>query len=188
MSALWLLLVLGVWGGLSWLFWKTGRKFIKADVAHRRIRIGLAAALVTLWLGVSFWYGGGRKVYYDAEVNRLCAKDGGVKVYETVRLPAEKFNQWGEPNFYNPVLKANALGPEYEFKLTSEYVKRGPPSLMRFETSIARRQDNKLLGKSIEYKRAGGDIPGPWQPTTHLCPSDAGEVRLLKNIFVRSNP
>ncbi|MCL2075403.1 MAG: hypothetical protein FWH15_02970 [Betaproteobacteria bacterium] len=46
-------------------------------------------------VAASFWYGGGVKLYYDAEVNRLCAIDGGVKVYETVTLPPEKFNEWG---------------------------------------------------------------------------------------------
>lgn len=31
----------------------------------------------------------------DAEVKRLCAIDGGIKVYESVRLPADKFDKWG---------------------------------------------------------------------------------------------
>jgi hypothetical protein len=46
-----------------------------------------------VWLAASFWYGGGAKIYYDAKAYRLCAIDGGVKVYETVKLPPEKFNQ-----------------------------------------------------------------------------------------------
>jgi hypothetical protein len=32
----------------------------------------------------------------DAEAQRLCAIDGGVKVYETVVLPPEKFNELGQ--------------------------------------------------------------------------------------------
>ena len=31
------------------------------------------------------------QIMLDAEVKRLCAIDGGIKVYETVRLPAERF-------------------------------------------------------------------------------------------------
>ena len=31
----------------------------------------------------------------DAEVKRLCAIDGGIKVYEKVKLPANKFDQYG---------------------------------------------------------------------------------------------
>lgn len=186
MSAFYLLGFFAVWvtlTGLLWSFWRRGRKEAGAKLG----RIDIAFAVVALvWLAVSFWYGGGRKYYYDAEVERLCAIDGGIKVYEMVKLPADKFNQWGQPNFYNPTLKANALGPEFEFNLASEYVRKGPPNLLRFEASITRKQDGKLLGKSIEYKRSGGDMPGPWQSSTYLCPPNAGEVRLMENIFVRS--
>ncbi len=34
---------------------------------------------------------GPSKGQLDDEVRRLCAIDGGIKVYETVQLPAEKF-------------------------------------------------------------------------------------------------
>ncbi len=51
----------------------------------------------------------------DAEVRRLCAIDGGVKVYETVKLPPDKFDKWGMVNFYKPTQGENALGPDYVF-------------------------------------------------------------------------
>ncbi|MBP9101513.1 MAG: hypothetical protein KBF68_09110 [Nitrosomonas sp.] len=36
------------------------------------------------------------KARLDREVKRLCAIDGGIKVYETVKLPAERFGKdWG---------------------------------------------------------------------------------------------
>lgn len=38
---------------------------------------------------------GCEKARLDAQVKELCAKDGGIKVYETVKLPADRFNQWG---------------------------------------------------------------------------------------------
>ena len=38
---------------------------------------------------------GPSKADLDDEVRRLCAIDGGIKVYETVRLPAEKFDPYG---------------------------------------------------------------------------------------------
>ena len=52
----------------------------------------------------------------DAEVRRLCAIDGGIRVYEQVKLPAERFNQWGQINFYRPDQGENALGAGYLFK------------------------------------------------------------------------
>ena len=37
------------------------------------------------------------KAALDDEISRLCAIDGGVKVYEIVTLPADKFNKWVTP-------------------------------------------------------------------------------------------
>ncbi len=36
---------------------------------------------------------GPSKRQLDAEVDRLCAIDGGVRVYETVTLPPDKFDE-----------------------------------------------------------------------------------------------
>lgn len=186
MSAFYLLGLFAIWLALTFGLRKAWQK-IRQDAGKRRIGVDAMFVMVmAAWLAASFWYGGGRKYYYDAEVERLCAIDGGIKVYETVKLSAEKFNQWGQPNFYNPTLKENALGPEYEFRFWIEHLRNDLPNLMRFESSITRKEDGKLLGKSVEYKRSGGDIPGPWQSSTYLCPLDAGEVQLMENIFIRS--
>jgi hypothetical protein len=53
---------------------------------------------------------GSSKRELDAEVDRLCAIDGGIRVYETVTLPPDKFNERGEITFYKPTQKENALG------------------------------------------------------------------------------
>ncbi|UJP03539.1 MAG: hypothetical protein LZF85_03550 [Nitrosomonas sp.] len=45
------------------------------------------------------------KARLDREVDRLCAIDGGIKVYETVVLPADKFDKSGRINFYEPTKK-----------------------------------------------------------------------------------
>ena len=36
------------------------------------------------------------KARLDREVKRLCAIDGGITVYETVKLPAERFDGYGQ--------------------------------------------------------------------------------------------
>lgn len=38
------------------------------------------------------------KADLDAEVKRLCAIDGGIKVYEIVKLSATKFDEHGNVN------------------------------------------------------------------------------------------
>lgn len=124
----------------------------------------------------------------DAEVKRLCAIDGGVKVYETVKLPPEKFNQWGQSNFYKPTQGENALGQEYLFKQSTHYYSEGNPEMSRQHYQIFRRSDGKLLGETILYGRGGGDLPGPWHDSSFTCPSyaDAGINVLLKKLFIQS--
>lgn len=116
MSALYGLALIGTWLGLTAWFWKIWRRRRAQPDANRRTVDAAGILFLLLWFGVSFWYGGGRMYYYDIQVSSLCAKDGGVKVYETVKLPAERFDQWGQINFYRPTQNENALGPEYEFK------------------------------------------------------------------------
>lgn len=50
------------------------------------------AAILLLSLG-----GCGSKYAADKELQALCAKDGGMKVYERVVLPASEFSRWGQP-------------------------------------------------------------------------------------------
>lgn len=125
----------------------------------------------------------------DTEVDRLCAIDGGVKVYETVALPPEKFNEWGQVNFYDPTQGENTLGPGYVFKRERNYLRKDKPSILRSHHEVIRRADDKLLGETTYYSRGGGDLPGPWQPSSYECPpiNDAGVNALLKQIFINPN-
>jgi hypothetical protein len=121
----------------------------------------------------------------DAEVKRLCVIDGGVKVYETVKLPADKFNQWGQINFYKPTQGENALGPDYLFKEETTFYRQGNPTFIRHHYKVIRKSDAKLLGETVSYGRGGGDIPGPWYPSSFTCPDVllAGPNALMKAVF-----
>jgi hypothetical protein len=121
----------------------------------------------------------------DAEVKRLCAIDGGVKVYETVKLPTDRFDQWGQINFYQPTQGENALGPEYVYRSVSLSLRQGDPDLRKDHVQIFRRSDMKLFGEVTTYVRGGGDLPGPWQPSAFRCPdgSIANGVVLMNKIF-----
>ncbi|MEW5710310.1 MAG: hypothetical protein AB1830_15640 [Pseudomonadota bacterium] len=123
----------------------------------------------------------------DAEVRRLCAIDGGIRVYEQVKLPVEEFDQYGQINFYRPTQGENALGPEYLVKSITQYYQRGNPEVWRDHYQILRRSDGKLLGEAVSYSRRGGDIPGPWHSSSYGCPKEAGEVTLIKRIFIKDH-
>jgi hypothetical protein len=86
-------------------------------------------------------------------------------------------------NFYKPTQDENALGPEYIFKSETTYYRKGNPEMWRTHVQIIRRSDNRLLGESTRYSRRGGDLTGPWHPSSFSCPKDIG---LIEKIFIRS--
>lgn len=140
-------------------------------------------------LAAAFLLNACEKARLDQQVKELCAKDGGIKVYETVRLPPEKFNQWGQPNFFNPTQGENALGPEYVFKREIHYYRSGNPEMSRKHYQVIRRSDGKLLGETVFYGRGGGDLPGPWHDSSFVCPpyAEADSTALLMKVFLSSN-
>lgn len=142
----------------------------------------LVALLILILLLIVGFYEG-RKMYWDWQVREMCAKDGGIKVYETVKLPADMFNQWHQPYFYRPSQGENALGQEYVFINQSNYLRQGDPDLWRTHITVVRRSDMKILGESTSYSRRGGDVPGPWHPSSFGCPSDRGDIPLLTRVF-----
>lgn len=134
------------------------------------------------------------KTELDAEVRHLCAIDGGIKIYETVKLPKEKFDQWGQVNFYRPTQGENALGPDYLFKQDMHWYRKGDPytselTMLRASYTIVRRLNGKVLAETVIYGRGGGDLPGPWHPSSFSCPESnvAGPNALLRAVFINSN-
>lgn len=184
MSGLYALGVIVLWIALNFWLWKVWRRSRQGAGKSRR-RVDTAFAVFALaWFSISFWYGGGRKFYYDSEVRRLCAIDGGVKVYETVKLPAGSFNQWGQVNFYRPDQGVNSLGSEYISRLDLADYRTENPSIRRFHYEVIRRSDQKKLGETTTYSRGGGDLYGPWMPSSFSCPAKSSEIALFAEIFL----
>jgi len=122
----------------------------------------------------------------DEEARKLCAKDGGIKIYERIGLTPDKFNESGFINFYRRASK-DPLGPDYAFESRIDYLRKGNPEMWRNFYRVIRRVDGKVLGESIAYSRRGGDLPGPWQESSFGCPANTGDVALLKEVFVNAN-
>lgn len=119
----------------------------------------------------------------DREVKRLCAIDGGIKVYETVKLLAEKFDQYGQIQV--PAKWLAKPEDEYYYEGTTNYLIKGNPELLQLRTQIYRKSDKKLLGESTVYMRRGGGVPGPWHTPAFYCPQKEDSGYLKKLIFIR---
>ncbi len=117
----------------------------------------------------------------DREVKRLCAIDGGIKIYETVKLPAERFDQYGQIRV--PAKWLAELEDEYYYEAATNYLIKGNPELLQLRTWMYRKSDNRLLGESTVYMRRGGGIPGPWHMPAFICPQET-DVDMKKRIFI----
>ncbi len=183
MSGIYLLLLIAVWLFVGWIIFRVWRRWKPAETNQSFLHISIGVLLFSLWFGGAFWEVAGKKMYWDAKVRELCAQDGGIKVYETVKLPAENFNKWGQPNFYRPNQGENALGTGYVFRSEIKKYRKSDPSTSRRLYQVFRKENNKILGESVTYVRSGGDLPGPWHSSTYRCPEDGGVIPLLVEIF-----
>lgn len=187
MSGLYLLALIGLWlfvGKIIYRIWR-GRKPQKTNRKILHVVIGLV--LFSVWFGGAFWEVAGNKIYWDAQVRKLCAIDGGVKVYETMALPNEMFNRWGQPNFYGPAKDEDLLSNfllKQETKFIRDETKR--PEILRHHFRVYRRSDKKLLGEQISYSRRGGGMLGLWHISSFSCPN-IKEKGLLGAVFSHPN-
>lgn len=157
-------------------------KYLKNPSQKKWAKTGGLVVLIAPWIISS-----GVKWYYDQQIRELCAKDGGIRVYETVKLPVDKFNQYGQPNFHIPITPYNKLKDTDEYYLEWEVtnLRRGNPKLERSFFRLIRRNDQKYLGDSVTYWRSGGDIPGPWHGSSFTCPQPTKHQSLESSIFVK---
>jgi hypothetical protein len=141
-----------------------------------------------LWLGLPFY----NQAASDSKVRDLCAKDGGIQIYETIKLPNERFaNQV-------PVFPGHGLLPPLKDQLRAgdeffSTIERTPlieegifrPSIWRTQMKLLRVSDNKMLGQAVSYSRVGGDPIGPWHQSSFRCPPDADITTVVKLAFTR---
>jgi hypothetical protein len=163
----------------------------KHDLEDNMKRLALALLALELLTGCISC----TKMKMDAEVDRLCAIDGGIKIYETVTLPPEKFKKNGDINFYVGSGGENWLGPEYIWKSHQKFLHPGgdpdaSPSLRRDHDQVIRRSDGKLLGESIYYSRVGGDsrflneLMGGPPESSYSCPK--GSIDVIGRVFIKT--
>lgn len=142
----------------------------------------LAAALFLLT--------GCEKFALDRQMEELCKKDGGVKVFETVTLPPEMFDKLGHPfPGWPDRSQEDRLGSDYRYVVETVYLKQGDPlkgegRLRRTSEKIYRRADDKLMGEAVSYGRSGGDFIAYAHPTSIHCPIYHSDSEgLVKSVF-----
>ena len=118
-------------------------------------------------------------------VDELCAKDGGIKVYETVTLPKNRFNEWGQ----YPVPSEGYEKSTDEYYRASKFNKVSETSNSTIYQSyywIYRRSDQKLLGEGINYMRRRSDPSAFWELLPYSCDNIGINGNLEEKIFLKS--
>ena len=148
-------------------------------LSHLRQPLLLSALVLLVLAGCT-----SEKERLDAQVDKLCAIDGGIKVYEKALLPPESFNKYGNVDI--PSKRFAKPSDEYYRETERVVLVKGNPRLRRTEHKIIRRRDGKVMGVSVRYGRGGGDLPGPWHPSSYTCPPIISEnPSLTTSIFIK---
>ena len=151
----------------------------------RRLAVVVTACLLLALAGCE-------RYALDREMQELCKKDGGIKVYETVTLPPEMFDQNGDP-FPGWLARHESLrlGADYRLVQETVYLKQGDPlrgegRLVRSRVSVVRSADNKTLAEGILYGRSGGDFIVVDHFSSSSCPQRLGLPRsVIHGVFIK---
>jgi hypothetical protein len=85
-------------------------------------RGGVVGLCIAVLLGL-LWLAAGEKWLADRQVRELCAKDGGVKVYETVLLAPDQFDKYGLLRI--PEKRNAKSDDEYYYEFSIDYLRIG---------------------------------------------------------------
>jgi len=144
-SPLWLILILLF---LSlWLAVKIAKRF-KPGIARIAGGVGIFLLLFALPFGDEI----AGRIY----LGYLCANEAGVKVYQTVELPAEYWDEQGRAKFYdekNGNFNLPQIGTDFK---TENYYSILP--IQKFRFWYFEKQDGKILGEITNFHYLGGWI------------------------------
>ena len=181
-----LILFLVYWIGIPFAIFIAGKwVWRQKEISPIAKGFGLLACVAALtgflWLAV------GETWWVDQQVKELCAKDGGVKVYETVRLSPEKYDELERINFMLPSKYRSKSTDEYYIESDDKFLRESNPKLLRSHAWIVRIRDGKTLGDYVHYARGGGGLPGPWHGSSFHCPEIRKESPSLESLFIKGN-
>jgi hypothetical protein len=126
----------------------------------------------------------------DRQMEELCKKDGGIKVYETVTLSSAEYEALSK-YVVTKTSMDEYYGPDYRYVQKRELLvgtengpQKGRGRLSRWYEALYRKSDERLLGESIEYFRTGGDMfTLGFQPSANYCPKPRSGLSNL--VFVK---
>lgn len=151
---------------------------------RRTTVILITAAMAVSLSGCAEWI-------VDAELEKLCKSEGGIKVFEKVEMDASQFRPDGYPIFFRDkawgVSEENSLKPDYKSEHRLEILRKVLwVKLQKNVTLIRRVEDQKVLGHVTVFARLGGGVPLS-EGAGNICPGTGASFgNLIKSIFIHA--
>ena len=154
--------------------------------ALRNLAIAVVGVFGALWLVKYFSETEMRRL--DKEVDRLCAIDGRSVIYETVKLPAAKFDANGRVLLPQGAPYEGNFGYYASFEQTTLAGPGQAPGaqLLRSVYRIVRSADKKVMAEHLFYTRSGGNwLEGaPGGADGKSCP-DTVPLGFEERVFIK---
>jgi len=130
---------------------------VASSVKRRPIKIlvGVGIFLAVLFLPYADEIAG--RIY----LSRLCDTEAGVRVYHSVELPREYWDEEGKPNFTRAygLVDMSLLPNRFEWrKVTEQYVNSTFLRIEKWRWELVDKATNKVLGENIDFMRHFGWI------------------------------
>jgi hypothetical protein len=155
-------------------------------------------ALLLAGLAGCMGYVPGRQTFWDHKVNELCAQDGGMAIYQRIRIPKADVDRGVQPITWS----GSSIGQGQRFISTTDkkrahpnalvyseekvtWLREANPSVRRVELQFRRSNDQAVIGKWVYYSRVGGDIPtGIAHDSSYVCPDYRKMSGAINDLFV----
>jgi hypothetical protein len=128
------------------------------------------------------------KAYYDWQVRKLCEKDGGVTIYEYIRISPQIAALMGRVDGHLSIGDEAVAPPDdaaFLRRSKESVIRDGDPSVKRIEQIVIRRSDGKVIARVVRYWRTGGDFPFTASHPSHFsCPDSQRHYAEVAEIFV----
>lgn len=119
------------------------------------------------------------KAYYDKKVREMCARDGGVIIYERLPVSTEVLAKLSGPDGHLRLpFESDKMSNAPAFiRSTTTPLLESHVTLVRYEFEIVRRSDSMVLARRISYGRSGGDFPFTGSAASYFqCPTQAAGI------------
>jgi hypothetical protein len=128
----------------------------------------------------------GRKAYWDVQVKEMCVRDGGVKIFEKLRISKADIDLLGRVDGKIDVPIKQLAKPESPAYMELEFtnLREGEPRITRTESAVIRRADRIVVARWVIYSRFGGDFPSPAHPSISRCPELKKITSDLQPLFI----